>query len=269
MRVLPVLAAILAIAAAALPSTATAVDDSALAKAVAAPGRSPQFKARDNARHPVQELEFFGIKPSMTVVEIWPGGGYWTEILAPYLHDKGTYIVASPPPAPGGEMGNAAKTFQAKLDSDTAVYGNVKTVAFGKGSYEIAPPGSVDLIVTFRNLHNWMEMGFADDAMAAFYKALKPGGILGIEDHRAATDQPQDPAAKSGYVREDYTIALAEKAGFKLVGKSEINANPKDPKDGIVWRLPPTFMFKDKDHDKYAAIGEADNFVLKFEKPKQ
>jgi len=269
MRPLPVLAAFLVLGAAALPLAAASAAEAPLAKAVAAPDRSPQFTARDAARHPLEELEFFGLKPNMAVVEIWPGGGYWTEILAPYLHDKGTYYVAPPPPAPGGEMGNAAKAFQAKLDGNKAVYGNVKPTLFGKDSYDIAPAGSVDMILTFRNLHNWMKMGFADDAMAAFFKALKPGGVLGIEDHRAATDKPQDPAAESGYVRQDYTIALAEKAGFKLVGKSEIDANPKDPKDGIVWRLPPTFAFKDKDHDKYAAIGEADNFVLKFVKPKQ
>lgn len=267
MRVRPVLAAMLVIGATALPITAIAAEDTALAKAVAAPLRSAQFTARDQARHPLQELEFFGIKPNMTVVEIWPSAGYWTEILAPYLHDKGTYYVAAPPAAPGGELGAAARALQAKLDGDKAAYGNLKQSVFSKGAYDIAPPGSVDMILTFRNLHNWMTMGFADEAMGAFFKALKPGGVLGIEDHRAATDKPQDPTASSGYVREDYAIALAEKAGFKLAAKSEINANPKDPKDGIVWRLPPTFAFKDKDHDKYAAIGEADNFVLKFVKP--
>lgn len=268
MRFVPLLAAVLLLGAATAPA-ARAADDPALAKAIAGAQRSPQFTARDAVRHPAEELGFFGVKPSMTVVEIWPGGGYWTEILAPYLHDKGTYYVAAPPPAPGGELGNAAKAFQAKLDGDKAVYGNVKPAIFGKDSYDIAPAGSVDMILTFRNLHNWMAMGFADEALAAFYKALKPGGVLGIEDHRASGDQPQDPLAKSGYVRQDHAIQLAEKAGFKLAGKSEVNANPKDPKDGPVWRLPPTFMLKEKDHDKYAAIGEADNFVLKFVKPKQ
>jgi predicted methyltransferase len=264
MRLLPFLAGLLFIGAIAAPAVAA---DPALEKAVAGAHRNPKFVTRDPARHPVAELEFFGIKPTMTVVEIWPSGGYWTEILAPYLHDQGTYYAASFPPAASGELGEGAKAFQAKVDGDKALYGNVKLTQFGKDHYDIAPPGSVDAVLTFRNLHNWMEMGFADEAMAAFYKALKPGGILGIEDHRARTDQPQDPKAESGYVRQDYTVALAEKAGFKFVGASEINANPKDPKDGPVWRLPPTFMMKDKDHDEFAAIGEADNYVLKFQKP--
>lgn len=243
--------------------------DPALAKSVAGPQRSADFVARDPARHPAQELAFFGIKPNMTVVEIWPSGGYWTEILAPYLHDKGTYYAAVLPRGLGERAAKADDAFQAKLDANKAVYGDVKVTAFGKGQYDIAPPGSADMVLTFRNLHNWMAMGFADEAMAAFYKALKPGGILGIEDHRAATDKPQDPKAESGYVRQDYTIALAEKAGFKFLGASEVNANPKDPKDGPVWRLPPTFMNKDVDRAKYAAIGEADNYVLKFQKPAQ
>lgn len=266
MRLLLALAALLFLA---VPAVADAPKDPALAKALAGPQRDPKFVARDPARHPAEELAFFGIKPNMTVVEIWPSGGYWTEILAPYLHDHGTYYAAVFPPAPSGEAGTVGKAFQAKIDADKASYGNVKLSQFGKDQYDIAPPGSADLIVTFRNLHNWMDMGFADEALAAFYKTLKPGGVLGIEDHRAATDQPQDPAAKSGYVRQDYTIQLAEKAGFKFVGASEVNANPKDPKDGPVWRLPPTFMMKDKDRDKFAAIGEADNYVLKFQKPKQ
>jgi len=268
MRLLPVLAALL-VGAVALPTIAppAIAADAALDKAVAGAHRTPKFVARDAARHPAAELEFFGVKPDMTVVEIWPSGGYWTEILAPYLHDHGTYYAASFPPAANGEFGEGGKAFQAKLDGDKALYGNVKMTIFGKGHGDIAPAGSADAVLTFRNLHNWMEMGFADEAMAAFYKALKPGGILGIEDHRARTDQPQDPKAESGYVRQDYTIALAEKAGFKFVGASEINANPKDPRDGPVWRLPPTFAMKDKDHDKFAAIGEADNYVLKFQKP--
>jgi predicted methyltransferase len=139
----------------------------------------------------------------------------------------------------------------------------------GNGSYSIAPPGSADLVLTFRNLHNWISGGYADAALAACFKALKPGGILGIEDHRGRADQPQDPKANSGYVREDYAIALAKKAGFELAGESQINANPRDTKDWVdgVWTLPPTLSQGDKDRDRYLAIGEADNFVLKFRKP--
>ncbi len=258
-----------AIALSAFAAMAAPSGDPALNKAIAGANRTPAMVQRDGVRHPAQELEFFGIKPNMTVVEIWPAGGYWTEILAPYLHDHGTYYAANMPASMGPKIEEADAKFKARLDADKAVYGNVKIADFGKGSYDIAPAGSADLVLTFRNLHNWMEMGFGDDVFPAFYKALKPGGILGIEEHRGSTAQPQDPAAKSGYVRQDYTIAMAEKAGFKLVGSSEMNANPKDTKDWPkgVWTLPPTFALGEQDHAKYAAIGEGDNFVLKFQKP--
>jgi predicted methyltransferase len=139
----------------------------------------------------------------------------------------------------------------------------------GAGHFDIAPPGSADLVLTFRNLHNWMDGGYADAALAACFRALKPGGILGIEEHRARTDQPQDPRAKNGYVRQDYTIEMAKRAGFVLVDSSEMNANPRDTKDWVdgVWTLPPTLSQKDKDRDRYIAIGEADNYVMKFRKP--
>ncbi len=220
-----------AIAFSALAAHAAPADDPSLGKAIAAPGRTQALVERDAVRHPLQELTFFGIKPTMTVVEIWPEGGYWTEILGPYLHDRGVYYVANPPASAGPKIAEADAKFKAKLDADPAAYGTVKISDFGKGSYDIAPPGSADMVVTFRNIHNWMSMGFGDEAFVAFYKALKPGGILGVEEHRGSTAQPQDPMAKTGYVRQDYTVAMAEKAGFKLVGSSEINANPKDTKD--------------------------------------
>jgi len=247
--------------------------DLTLEAAVHNPQRSAKFVARDGARHPLEELTFFGVTPQSTVVEIWPGGGYWTEILAPFLHDHGVYYAAlggkgvSEPANDEAEKLNAA--FRAKIAADDATYGKIIPTVLGVGQTDIAPAGSADVVLTFRNLHNWLEQGYAAEVLAAFYRALKPGGVLGIEDHRGQRDAPQDPKAADGYVRQDYAIALAEKAGFKFIGSSEINANPKDtanwPKG--VWTLPPTFRLGDQDKAKYAAIGEADNFVLKFQKP--
>jgi predicted methyltransferase len=244
--------------------------DSALDKAVADPQRSAGFRDRDSWRHPLEELEFFGLRPDATVVEIWPSTGYWTEILAPYLHDRGTYYAAGLRADSGREgIDKARAALQKKLDANPERYGKATVTQFDIDHYQIAPPGSADFVLTFRNLHNWMSAGFADQAMAAFFTALKPGGVLGIEDHRAPETLPQDPKAENGYVRQDYAIELAKKAGFEFVGASEINANPKDTKDWPkgVWTLPPTFALGDQDRDKYTAIGEADNFVLKFRKP--
>jgi predicted methyltransferase len=250
-------------------SGAFAGSDPALLAVVSGPQRSAEFVARDKARHPVEELTFFGLKPTDSVVEIWPSPGYWTEILGPYLAASGTYAVAVPKEAATGESAGANARLKQKFDADPKTYGKIGMVSFYQDQYRIAPDNSVDLIVTFRNLHNWMHGGYADQAMAAFYQALKPGGTLGIEEHRARTDKPQDPEAKSGYVRQDYAIALARKAGFAFVASSEINANPKDTTDWPegVWTLPPSYALGDKDRAKYAAIGEADNFVLKFRKP--
>jgi len=243
--------------------------DPALIAAVSDPARTAAFVARDKVRHPAEELAFFGITPKMTVVELWPGGGYWTEILGPYLATAGgTYYVALN--APGDEDAGVQR-WRERVAAQKDRLGTIHETMLGGGHFDIAPPGSADLIVTFRNLHNVMDDGTADQALAACFRALKPGGILGIEEHRGRSDKPQDPKAKDGYVREDYAIALAKKAGFVLLGSSEINANPKDTKDWVdgVWTLPPTLSQKDKDREKYIAVGEADNFVLKFQKPKR
>jgi predicted methyltransferase len=259
-------------AAAAAPTASgpTTVPDAALTAAVADPARTAAFVTRDAARHPAEELAFFGLTPKMTVVELWPGGGYWTEILAPYLSKGGgTYYVALN--APGdAEEDKGVERWRARIAGEKARLGTIHETMIGAGHYDIAPPGSADLIVTFRNLHNVMDDGTVDQALAACFKALKPGGILGIEEHRGRNDKPQDPKAKDGYVRQDYTIALLRKAGFEYVASSEINANPKDTKDWVdgVWTLPPTLSQKDKDREKYLAVGEADNFVMTFRKPK-
>jgi predicted methyltransferase len=243
--------------------------------AVGNPARSAKFVARDTARHPLDELSFFGVTPQSTVVEIWPGGGYWTEILAPFLQDHGAYYVAlqgkGGSEAADAEADKLNALFRAKIEADKATYGKLTPTIFGAGQGEIAPRGSADFVLSFRNLHNWMKDGFAPEAFAAFYRALKPGGVLGLEEHRGQRDTAQDPKAEDGYVRQDYAIALAEKAGFVFVGSSEINANLKDtanwPKG--VWTLPPTLRLGDQDRAKYEAIGEADNFVLKFRKQTQ
>jgi predicted methyltransferase len=244
-------------------SVKAAEPNPALKEVVEGPQRSFANKARDPYRHPLEVLTFFGVEPQSNVVEIVPGkAGYWIEILAPYLKDHGRY-------AASGDATQDITPLNARIAISPEIYGKIAITEFAGGDQEIAPPGSADFVLTFRNIHNWMRAGTAEAAFRAFYRALKPGGILGVEEHRARPDQPQDPQAKSGYVRQDYAIALAEKAGFKLIGSSEINANPKDTKDYPegVWTLPPTYRLGTQDREKYAAIGESDRFVLKFVKP--
>jgi predicted methyltransferase len=262
-------AASLALAGSVSSLAATSPPDPALVSAVGSPARSPTAVARDPARHPVEELTFFGLAPAMTVVELWPGGGYWTDILGPYLAPKGHYYIALPARG-NAEEDAGVKRFHARVAEEKGRLGTLHETALGAGHFDIAPAGSADLVLTFRNLHNWMDGGYADEALAASFKALKPGGVLGIEEHRGRNDKPQDPKAKDGYVRQDYTIALAKKAGFEFVAASEVNANPRDTKDWVdgVWTLPPTLSQGEKDRARYVAIGEADNYVLKFRKPK-
>ncbi len=250
------------------PAAAAAAAAPALRAAVANPARTANFVKRDAARHPLQELTFFGVRPNMTVVELWPGGGYWTEILGPYLAKRGRYYVALPA-AGNPEEDKSIERWRARMAAQKDRLGTIIETTLGPSSAEVAPAGSADLVLTFRNLHNWMYDGYADRALAACFAALKPGGILGIEEHRGRSDKPQDPKGTDGYVRQDYAIALAKKAGFVLVSASEINANPKDTKEWVdgVWTLPPTLSQGEKDREKYLAVGEADNFVLKFRKP--
>jgi predicted methyltransferase len=244
--------------------------DPALTAAVASPDRQPTAVARDSARHPVEELTFMSLAQSQTVVELWPGGGYWTDILGPYLAPHGHLYVALPKAGVDADEDTGVVRWRKRFTSQPARYGTIIQTTLGPGEFDIAPPGSVDLVLTFRNLHNWMDAGYAREALAACFRALKPGGILGIEEHRGRNDRPQDPKAKDGYVRQDYTIALAQQVGFELIGSSEMLANPRDTKDWVdgVWTLPPTLSQGDKDRERYIAIGEADNFVLKFRKPK-
>jgi predicted methyltransferase len=240
-----------------------------LAELVAAPHRSPANVARDLHRHPRQVLEFLGVRADSVAVEILPGSsGYYLEILAPYLKDRGRYIAASrDASAPPRYLADHGKLL-ARLAAEPSLYGKVEITQFDAGLHEVAPAGSADFVLTFRNLHNWVERREVEGALRAFHRALKPGGILGVVDHRGRTDLAQEAQMKSGYLREDYAVALIEEAGFRLVGRSEVNANPRDTKDHPegVWTLPPTYRLKDRDRDKYRAIGESDRFTLKFEK---
>lgn len=232
--------------------------------------RSAANKARDRYRHPNETLSWLGIKPDMTVVEIFPGGGWYTEILAPYLKDKGLFYAAGSDPESSSRFSRkSARAFKEKMASND-VYSKVKiTILAPPNKTAIAPAGTADAVLTFRNIHNWMKAGTADDVFNAMYAALKPGGILGVIEHRGNPEIEQDPKAGTGYINQDYAIKLAEKAGFVFVSSSEINANPKDSKDHQkgVWTLPPTLAMKKKDREKYLAIGESDRFTLKFIKP--
>jgi predicted methyltransferase len=252
--------------------TVAAADD-ALRAAIASSHRAPENVARDGARHPYETLTFFGIKPNMTVIELTPGGGWYTEILAPYLRDKGELIAASYDPNSSVNYFKKNRAeFEKKLADNPAVYGKVKLSVFEMpGKLDFMPVQQVDMVLTFRNLHNWSRNGDAAiiAALQKVFNSLKPGGVFGVVDHRLPASTKQDEKASSGYVHEAYAIKLAEAAGFKLAAKSEVNANPKDTADypNGVWTLPPVYSQKDKDREKYQAIGESDRFTLKFVKP--
>jgi len=251
-------------------ATALAQDQSGLARWVAAPHRTARNVARDGFRHPAESLAFFGVKENSTVVEILPGSaGYYMEILAPYLRERGRYIAANRDETAAPRYLADHQKLLARLKAEPALYGKVLVTKFNADRHEIAPPGSADFVLTFRNLHNWIERNEVDGALRAFHRALKPGAVLGVVDHRGRTNMSQEAQMKTGYVRQDFAIALIEKAGFKLIEPSEVNANPRDTKDHPegVWTLPPTYRMKEKDRAKYEAIGESDRFTLKFVKP--
>jgi predicted methyltransferase len=240
--------------------------------------RSGENKARDAARHPKETLEFFGIRPDMTVVELWPGGGWYTEILGPYLRDQGKLIVTNMP-TDHERYGARAKAFQEKIEGATDLYGDVVFVSTPAGpdpAWTLAPEGSVDLVVTFRNSHGWYNGGLTDTVYGAAFRALKPGGTFGIVQHRANEGVNPEETSKQGYLPESVVIEAAQKAGFELIEKSEINANSKDTKDhpGGVWMLAPNFAGPEEGKEqsaeeraKYEAIGESDRMTLKFRKP--
>lgn len=248
---------------------AAAQDAAALEKAIASPSRSAGNRARDGFRHPREVLLFFGIRPDSTVVEVLPGSAaYFMEILAPYVKDKGKFYAANRDEAAPANYLKDHQRMLAKIKANPQTLGSVIVTRFNAGKHAITPAGSADFVLTFRNLHNWIDRKEIDGALRAFHAALKPGGVLGVVDHRGRTDQPQEMQHKTGYVRQDFAIQLIEKAGFKFVAASEANANPKDTKNhpAGVWTLPPSYRLKDKDRALYAAIGESDRFTLKFVK---
>jgi predicted methyltransferase len=257
-----------------LPAFAANETEMLLDQAIAGNHRETKNAARDVYRHPKETLLFFGLEANMTVVEIWPGGGWYTEILAPVLRDKGKLYAANlalkskATPDIRGEIG---REYLKKLAQHPDIYDRINLTELQAPEFTaIAPRGSADLVLTFRNVHNWAKDGNADATFKAFYDTLKPGGILGVTDHRAKPGTPLQDMIRSGYLTEDYVIGLAQLAGFQLVAKSEINANPKDTKDHPkgVWTLPPTLRLGDQDREKYLAIGESDRMTLKFAKPK-
>jgi predicted methyltransferase len=233
--------------------------------------RSDANKARDKYRHPKETLLFFGLRPDMTVVEISPSRGWYTEILAPVLRDGGRYyaaVSAVTEKTPEAVKKNEAD-YRGMLAGAPDLYGNVKLSVLSPGALQVAPPGSADMVLTFRNVHNWAKAGTADAMFKAFSDALKSGGTLGVVEHRAKPETSFQQQIDTGYMAEAYVVETAQKAGFKLVNKSEINSNPKDTKDypGGVWTLPPTLRYGDENKEKYLAIGESDRMTLKFVKP--
>ena len=244
-----------------------------LAAAIASPARTPKYVARDVYRHPRETLQFFGLRPDQTVVEIWPGRGWYMEILAPYLRDRGRYYAAIEAPDVDGaskEAKDDASFMRKRIADDPARFGKVTVTELHPPQLtEICPPGTADLVLTFRNVHNWIDEGTQQQQFDAFFKALKPGGVLGVVEHRAKPGTSLDETRKSGYVDEAYVKKLATTAGFRFDAESPINNNPKDTKDYPegVWTLPPTLALHDKDRDKYVAIGESDRMTLRFVKP--
>jgi len=239
--------------------------DKAIDEAVSGSWRTADAKARDAERHPAAALSFWGLKPGMSILEIQPGGGWWTEILAPYARaTQGEFYATA---------GNDA--FKTRF-ADEKVYGKVNQLPWGKDAAPL-PANKFDFVLLARGMHGWVRQGIAEKNLADIFQATKPGGVLAIEQHRAKAGQ--DPSVFNGYLDEKYVISLVEKAGFKLAGKSEINANPKDTKDHPfgVWTLPPTRQSSEDgkpvdpsfDRAKYDAIGESDRMTLRFEKPKK
>ncbi len=249
-----------------------------LAWALAGDSRTEEETARDAWRHPLEVLEMFEVEPSDTIVEIWPGGGWYTNILAPYLKQGGGRFVAAGFDPDGSDFArNVMARFNETYVANPDIYGEIEVTVLSASSDGFAADGSADVVLTFRNVHNWMAGGYEAKAFAEAYRALKPGGVLGVVEHRLPSTEVQDPRAPTGYVHEDYVKALAAAAGFEFEAASEINANPADTADHPfgVWTLPPNSRTSNRDGETpddfdpaiYQAIGESDRMTLKFRKP--
>lgn len=263
------------------PVETTATETTPLEAAIAGAHRSDEEKARDAWRNPKETLEFFGVEADDKVVELWPGGGWYTNILAPYLASgNGTLVAAYFDPNVGDEDRRARiaeRLAEFKANYEDPKFGTIEYSAFSAESGPLTEEGTADVVLTFRNLHNWMGGGYTDKFFTDAYAALKPGGVLGVVEHRLPSTDTQDPTGASGYVHEDYVKSLAEAAGFEFSASSEINANPADTADHPfgVWTLPPVSATSDRegntpedfDAEAYAAVGESDRMTLKFVKP--
>ena len=259
---------------AARPQTTAAPSEGTATKlhaALAGPAREDKERARDGARHPYETLTFFGLRDDARVVELWPGGGYYTAILAPVLSDKGQLTVTNFDlnGDPKDYYVRTSKGLAERLAKDPAAFGKVAQHQIATPNIDLGPAASADFVFTFRNIHNWIEEGYADQVFAAAFRVLKPGGVFGVEEHRGRADMTEKQIKDTGYVPEDRVIKMATQAGFKLADRSEVNANAKDTKDYPqgVWSLPPSYAEKDTNHAKYEAIGESDRMTLKFVKP--
>lgn len=232
--------------------------------------RTAVDRARDRYRHPKETLLFFGLRPQSRVLQVWPESGWYTKIVAPLVHTRGQYHAAVIAGDPGSRFLTARlASYRQLLASRPDIYGAVKVATFPLDGGDVVPPGSVDMVLSFRDLHEWMALGHAQQALATIYHSLDPGGVFGVVDNRGDPAIPQDPQAKTGYVRQDYAVRLIEAAGFRLVATSEVNANPKDTRNYPcgVWALPPDYRLGSIDRAKYEGIGESDRFTLKFVKP--
>ncbi len=262
-----------ATATAAQPAATAQADSARLDSAIAGEWRNPRNVARDQYRHPRETLAFFGVAPGQTVIEITPGGGWYGEILAPYLRESGRYVAAVWDDAIPGQPNyryDLNKQLRAKFAGNAAVFGTPEVRVFDPKAPVFGAPASADVVLTFRNAHNWVEDGTADAYFKAFFDVLKPGGTLGLTDHRARPGTDLETMKKSGYLTEALVIDHATRAGFVLEEKSEVNANPKDTADhpNGVWTLPPSNRHDAADDAKYQAIGESDRMTLRFRKPR-